>query len=178
MAPRTTVALRWDNSSEKASSQRSSMEMMKLWRNSGNAGIISQALSHPFQREVKNANSGRWNFTSGSSTNSRWPQKTSRESISGAAHPEFVFFSKVSGDNRDSRVLLEQLSRKQKKKTEKQAANSSSVPIAHISPSLPLHLSVSGSTPPPPCHDFVHQMNRGTCCDWTGHQKVNSNLSD
>lgn len=148
------------------------MEMMKLWRNSGNAGIISQALSPPFQREVKNANSGRWNFTSGSSANSRWPQSR----FPGAAHPEFAFFSKVSGDNRDSRILSEQRRGKQKKKTEKQAANSSSVPIAHSShPSL--HLSVSGSTPPPPCHDFVHQMNRGTCCDWTGHQKVNSNLS-
>lgn len=154
------------------------MEMMKLWRNSGNAGIISKALCRPFQREVKNANSGRWNFTSGSSANSRWPQKTARELISGAAHPEFAFFSKVSGDNRDSRILLEQRRGKQKK-TEQQAANSSSVPIAHIShPSLPLHLSVSGSTPPPPCHDFVHQMNQGTCCDWTGHQKVNANLSD
>lgn len=137
MAPRTTVTRCWDNSSEKASSQRSSMEMMKLWRNSGNAGIISQALSPPFQREVKNANSGRWNFTSGSSANSRWLQKTARELISGAAHPEFAF-----GDNRDSRILLEQRRGKEKKKTEKQAANSSSVPIAHIShPALPLHLS-------------------------------------
>lgn len=50
MVPCTAVTLRRDNAAEKASSQRSSLEMMKLGRNCGNAGIISQALSCPFQK--------------------------------------------------------------------------------------------------------------------------------
>lgn len=34
------------------------------------------------------------------------------------------------------------------------------------------------SPPPPACCDFVCQINRGTCCDWTGRRKVNFNLCD